>query len=123
MGITRSLLTNNYGNLPLPFLVVIHHLFSWIIFNNYCVRILTGSPRLKKFMIVYFILKTRGTNNSPNYFNIMVNYHYHGENRLTIQYFPSMVIIGSIVLCTPSNSATQFMTLRYIFMAHLRYCI
>ena len=26
--------------------------------------------------------KIRGNKNSPNYFNILVNYHYHGENRV-----------------------------------------
>ena len=25
--------------------------------------------------------KMGGNQNSPNYINIMVNYHYHGENR------------------------------------------
>ena len=31
-----------------------------------------------------------GNKNSPNSLNIMVNYHYHGENRVITQYFPSM---------------------------------
>ena len=26
--------------------------------------------------------KIGGNNNSPDYFNVMVNYHYHGENRV-----------------------------------------
>ena len=29
---------------PYPFLLVITQLFSWIIFINYCIRILTGPP-------------------------------------------------------------------------------
>ena len=37
-------LPQNIGNLPLPFLVVITLFLSWIIFNNDCICILTGSP-------------------------------------------------------------------------------
>ena len=36
MGITRSLLPQNNGNLPLPFFVVLTQLFTWIIFVNDC---------------------------------------------------------------------------------------
>ena len=39
--------------------------FTWILF----------------FMIVHVMQKIRGNKNSPNSLNIMVNYHYHGENR------------------------------------------
>ena len=34
------------------------------------------------FMIVYVIPKIMGNKNSPNYLNIMVNYHYHGDKRV-----------------------------------------
>ena len=43
MGINRSLLPQNNGNLPFPFFVVIALLLSWIIFINDCICILTGS--------------------------------------------------------------------------------
>ena len=36
--------TTKIGNLPLPFFVVITLLLSWVIFINYCICILTGSP-------------------------------------------------------------------------------
>ena len=39
MEITRSPLLQNNGNLPLPFLVVITQLFSWVIFINDCVYV------------------------------------------------------------------------------------
>ena len=45
MGVTCFPLSQNIGNLPLPFLVVINQFFSWIIFINNCICILTGSPR------------------------------------------------------------------------------
>ena len=38
--------------------------FTWIIF----------------FMIVYVIQKIGGKENYQNSFNVMANYHYHGEN-------------------------------------------
>ena len=34
------------------------------------------------FMIKHVIQKMGGNKNSPNPLNIMVNYHYHGENRV-----------------------------------------
>ena len=40
--------------------------FTWIIF----------------FIIVYAIEINEGKDNSPNFLNAMVNYHYHGENRV-----------------------------------------
>ena len=33
-------------------------------------------------MIVYVIQKIGGNENSPDSLNVMVNYRYHGENRL-----------------------------------------
>ena len=42
---------------PYPFFVVINQLFSNIIFINYCICILTGSPGKYLFMIVYVIQK------------------------------------------------------------------
>ena len=44
MGFTRSPLPRIMVIYPYPFLVVITQLFSWIIFINYCICILTGSP-------------------------------------------------------------------------------
>ena len=41
-------------------------LFSWI----------------KKIIIVYVIPKLGGNKNYPHYLNIMVDYHYYGENRV-----------------------------------------
>ena len=43
------------------------------------------------FMIVYVIQKIRGNNNYLNSLNVMVNYHYPGENRAITRKFPSMV--------------------------------
>ena len=36
----------------------------------------------KNFMIVCDIQIIKGNENSPNSLNVMVNYHYHVENRL-----------------------------------------
>ena len=33
-------------------------------------------------MIVYVIQEIEGNDNSPDYLNVMVNYHYHSENRV-----------------------------------------
>jgi len=42
-------------------------------------------------MIVYVIQEIGGNENSTDYLNVMVNYHYHGENRVNTQYLSSMV--------------------------------
>ena len=34
-------------------------------------------------MIAYVIQEIGGNNNSPDYLNLMVNYHYQSENRVT----------------------------------------
>ena len=61
MGITRSTLPRNIGNLPLPFFMVIAQ-FLFMIFN---------------------VIQEIGDNeNSPDSLNLMVNYHYQGENRV-----------------------------------------
>ena len=70
---------------PYPFLMVITHLFSCIIFINDCIYILTGSPGWYLFMIVYVIQNNWGDKNSLYSLNVMVNYHYHGENRVINQ--------------------------------------
>ena len=57
-------------------------MFSWIIFINDCIFILNGLPGSYVFVIVYVIQKIGGIKNSPNSLNVMVNYHYHGENRV-----------------------------------------
>ena len=54
-GITRSLLPQNNNNLPLPFFVQINQFFSWIIFINYHICILTGSTGYYFLVIVYVI--------------------------------------------------------------------
>ena len=82
MGITCYTLPRKNGNLPLPVFVVISLLFSWIIFIHCCICILTGSPRSYLFMIFYVIQEIGGNENSPDSINVMVNYHYHGENRV-----------------------------------------
>ena len=33
-------------------------------------------------MIVYVIQEIGGNENSPDFLNLMVNYHYHSENRV-----------------------------------------
>ena len=83
MGITRSPLPQNIGNLPLPCFVgkypivlmdnIINDFvckfnqFTWIIFFHYH---------------IYSMQKIRGNENSPNSLNLMVNYHFLGENRV-----------------------------------------
>ena len=62
---------------PYPFLVAITQLFSWIIFINYCICILTSSPVYYILMIIYVIQKNGGNKNFPDSLNVMVNYHYH----------------------------------------------
>ena len=41
-------------------------------------------------MVVYVIQNNGGNENSPDSLNGMVNYHYHGENRVITRSFPSM---------------------------------
>ena len=48
--------------------------FTWIIFFHDCI----------------FYTKIRGNENSPDSLNVMVNYHYHGENRVITRYLPYM---------------------------------
>ena len=66
---------------PYPLLVVITQFFYSITFINDCICILTGSSGWYLFMIVYVIQNIRGSNNSPDSLNLMVNYHYHSEKR------------------------------------------
>ena len=90
MGITRSTLPRNNGNLPLPFfcgnypIVLLNNIYSrlymyinwftWIIFIHDC--------------ICY--TKIGGNENYPDSLNVMVNYHYHRENRVITRQFPYM---------------------------------
>ena len=46
------------------------------------------------FVIIDVIQKIGNNKNSPNSLNRMVTNHYHGENRLITQYFPSMMQRG-----------------------------
>ena len=39
-------------------------------------------------MIVYVIQEIGGNKNSPDSLNVMVNYHYHGENRVIFPVIP-----------------------------------
>ena len=41
-------------------------------------------------MVVYVTQNNGGNDNSPDSLNVMVNYHYHGENKVITQQFPSM---------------------------------
>ena len=85
MEITRSTLPQINGNLPLPFF---GGKYPIVLLNNIihdCICILTGSPESYLFMIEYFIQEIGGNNNSPDSLNVMVNYHYHGENRVITQ--------------------------------------
>ena len=59
MGIAHSPLSQNNGNLPLPFLVVITQVFSYIIFINDCIFLLTGSPGYI-FLWSYMLYETFG---------------------------------------------------------------
>ena len=67
---------------PYLFLVIITQLFSWLIFINDCICLLTGSPGEYILMVIYVIQKNGGNENSPDSLNVMVNYHYHSENRV-----------------------------------------
>ena len=44
-------------------------------------------------MIVYVIQKIGGSENSPNSLKVMVNYYYHGENRVINWQLPSMIAV------------------------------
>ena len=48
-----------------------------------CICIYAGSPGYYLFMIVYVIQQNRGNKNYPDSLNVMVNYHYHGEKRVS----------------------------------------
>ena len=74
---------------PYPFFVVISQLFSWIIFINNCICILTG---LYGYFLHDCICYTKfgGNKNSPNFLNVMVNYHYHGENGVITSVGPAL---------------------------------
>ena len=37
------------------------------------------------------LYKNRGNNNSPNYLNVMANYHYHSENGVITSVGPAEV--------------------------------
>ena len=76
---------------PYPFLVVITQLFSCIVFINDFICILTGSPGSYLFMIIYVIQEIGDNENSPYSLNVMVNYHYHSENRVITRKIPSML--------------------------------
>ena len=59
MGIYRSPLPQNNGNLPLPFLVVITLLLSWIISINDRIYILIG-PSGKYFLMIVYVIQKLG---------------------------------------------------------------
>ena len=46
------------------------------------IYILTVSPEYYLIMVVYCALKMGDNKNSPYSLNVMVNYHYHCENRV-----------------------------------------
>ena len=80
MVITRYSLPQNNDNLPLTFfgdnltIVLMDNIYQWLHRYTY------GFTWINFFMIVYVIRKIGGNRNSPNSFNVMVNYHYHGAN-------------------------------------------
>ena len=80
MVITGSPLPQDNSNLTLSFFVVIPQFFSWVIFINDCICILTGSPGYL-FHDCTCYTKIGGSKISPKILNAMVNYNYHGENR------------------------------------------
>ena len=82
MGITRSTLPQNNGNPPLPFLGGNYPFFYWIIFIHDYICILTCSPGWYLLINLYVIQESGGSKNSPDSLNVMVNHHYHDENRI-----------------------------------------
>ena len=73
------------------FLVLMTRLLSCIIvINDLYVHYLVHLDDI--YSRSYMLYKTNSVNNkSPDSLNVMVNYHYHGENRVTNRYFSSMV--------------------------------
>ena len=41
-------------------------------------------------MIVYILRRIEGNKNSTNFLNVIINYHYHGENKVVTRKFKSM---------------------------------
>ena len=67
---------------PYHFLVITTQSFSWIIFINDCIGILTGPHGYYLLMIIYVIQKLGVNDNSPTFINVMVNYHYHWQKQV-----------------------------------------
>ena len=85
MGFTRSPLPQNNGSLPLPFfcgnypIVLLYNIdYLLYMYINWFTRIIYINDR-----ICY--IKNGGNENSPYSLNVMVNYHYHSENRVITQ--------------------------------------
>ena len=82
MGFTRSPLPQNNGNLPLPFfggncpIVLLNNIYQLsYMYINWFTRIIYINDH------ICYILNG-GNENSSDSLNIMVNYHYHSENRV-----------------------------------------
>ena len=76
-------ITTNIVNLPLPFFVAITLYLPWIVFNNYFFN-MKWFTRIIIFHDHICYTKIRVDKNSPNSLNLMINYHYHGKNRLIV---------------------------------------
>ena len=90
MGITRSTLPRNNGNLPLPFfggnypIVLLNNIYLWLHMYINCFT------RIIFFMIVYVIQEIGGNENSPDSLNVQWkqgNYpviHIYGGRRMPL---------------------------------------
>ena len=86
MGITRSTLPRNDGNLPFPFvrgnyqIVLLNNIYSILyMYVNWFTSIIFIHD------CIYYT-KFGGDENSPESLNVMVNCNYHGENRVIAWY-------------------------------------
>ena len=81
MRINRYTLPQNTGNLPLPFfggnypVVLLNNIHSWLYI---CINWFTWILFINDF---YVIQEIGGNDNYLDSLDVMVNYHYHIENR------------------------------------------
>ena len=66
---------------PYPFLVIITQFFSWIIFINDCICVLTGLTGWYFLAHIYYT-KNHGLWEFSNFLKVMLDYHNHVENRV-----------------------------------------
>ena len=89
MGITHSPLTQNNSNLPLPLFCGNNPIFLLDNIDEWLYMYINWFTLIIFFMIVYVKQKIGGNDNSPNSLNVMVNLHYHSENRAATGRIPS----------------------------------